>query len=154
MPRNSAPPTIQVQATEKKVSTSHSAACTGLRAAIVASAAMAAVAAKPRKASVAKSIVMRVFASTERRVGGAAFGDFRLEPVADGQQLRLGHDVLAALVEVVFVDVRLDDGIHRAAFLAEAAEDALEQVDVVARGAAGAVGALFGIDGDRKRRAH
>jgi hypothetical protein len=58
------------------------------------------------------------------------------------------------LLEVVFVHVGLDDRIDRAGFLAEAAEDALEQVDVVARGAAGAVGALFGIDGDRQRRAH
>src|SRR3546814_12522759 len=40
-----------------------------------------------------------------------------------------------------------------AGFLAEPAEDALEQVDVVARGAAGAVGALLRIDGYRQRRA-
>src|SRR5690606_29484943 len=36
----------------------------------------------------------------------------------------------------------------------EAAEDALEQVDVVARGTAAAVGTLLGVDGDRERRAH
>src|SRR6478672_12028103 len=137
MPRNSAPPTIQVQATEKKVSPSHNAACTGLREVIVASAAIAAVAAKPRKAKVVKSKVMRVSTSAERRVGGAALGDFRLQAVADGQQLRLGQDVLAALVEVVFVHVGLDDRVHRAGFLAEPAVDALEQIDVVARGAAG-----------------
>ena len=57
-------------------------------------------------------------------------------------------------VHVVLVEVRFHDRVHRAGFLAEPAEDALEQVDVVARGAAGAVGALFRIDGDRQRGAH
>src|SRR5690606_24778589 len=47
-----------------------------------------------------------------------------------------------------------DDRIHRARLLAEAAEDALEQVDLVARGAARVVLALLGVDGDRQRRAH
>jgi hypothetical protein len=50
--------------------------------------------------------------------------------------------------------VGLDDGIDRAALFAEAAEDALGQVDVVARGAAGAVGALVALDGDGQRGAH
>src|SRR5262245_60850929 len=145
MPRNSAPEMIQVQATEKKVSTRHSAACTGLRTLMTPRAAMVARAAKARKAICVKSMV----SSAERGVGGATLGDFGLEPVADCQQLRLGDDVLAALFEVVFVDVRLHDRIDRARLFAEAAEDALEQVDVVARGAAGAVGALFRIDGDR-----
>src|SRR5690606_40306268 len=67
---------------------------------------------------------------------------------------RSGDDVLAALLEVVLHHVRLHDRIHRAAFLAEAAVDALEQVDVVARGAAGAVLAPRGGDGDGQRRAH
>src|SRR3989339_2063574 len=138
---------IQVQATEKKVSPSHSTACTGLRALMVANAAIAAVAAKPRKARVVKSKLMRLSPSPERRVGRPTFGDLRLQAVADRQQLRLGHDVLAARVEVVFVDVRLDDRVHRAGFLAEPAVDALEQVDVVARSAAGAVGAPLGVDG-------
>jgi hypothetical protein len=48
----------------------------------------------------------------------------------------------------------LDDRIHRAGLLAEPAENALEQIDVVARGAARAVLALLGVDGDRQRRAH
>ena len=61
--------------------------------------------------------------------------------------------VLAAPVEVVFVHVRFHDRVDRAGLLAEAAEDALEQVDVVTRGAAGAVLALGRIDGDRQRRA-
>src|SRR3546814_3987749 len=46
-----------------------------------------------------------------------------------------------------------DDGIHRAGFLAEAAIDALRHVDIVARGAARAVLAGLGLDGDRQRRA-
>ncbi len=50
--------------------------------------------------------------------------------------------------------VRLDDAVHRAAFFAEAAEDALGEVDVVARRAAAAVGAHLGFDGDGQRRAH
>ena len=57
-------------------------------------------------------------------------------------------------LHVVLVDARLDDGIHRAGLLAEAAVDALEQVDVVARGAARAVVRDVGLDGDRQRRAH
>src|SRR5690606_22543698 len=83
-------------------------------------------------------------------VGGAARRDLGLEAVADRQQLRFGDDVLAAVLEVVFQDVGLHDRVHRAGLLAEPAEDALEQVDVVARGAAGAVGALLGLYGDRQ----
>ena len=49
----------------------------------------------------------------------------------------------------------LDDRVDRAALFAEAAEDALEQVDVVARGATLAVArARCRVDGDRQRRAH
>src|SRR5690606_41884535 len=91
---------------------------------------------------------------SEGGVGGAALGDLGLETVADRQQLRLGDDVLAAVFEVVFVDMGLDDRVHRTRLLAEAAVDALEQVDVVARGAAGVVLARLRIDGDRKRRAY
>ena len=47
------------------------------------------------------------------------------------------HDVLAAVLHVIFEQPRLDDGVDRARLLAEAAVDALEEVDVVARGAAG-----------------
>src|ERR1700682_4119761 len=50
--------------------------------------------------------------------------------------------------------MRLDDGIDRAARLAEPAEDALHQVDVVARRAPRAVVALLALDGDRERGAH
>jgi hypothetical protein len=54
---------------------------------------------------------------------------------------------------VVLENAGLDDGIDRAGFLAEAAEDALGQVDVVARGAPTAVALLGGFDGDRHCRA-
>src|SRR5689334_17529290 len=94
-----------------------------------------------------RSAVSRVL-----RAGGS---DVLLEAVTDGQQLALGHHVLAAMFEVVLVHVRLDDGIDRAALFAEAAEDALEQVDVVTRGAALAVFRARGrVDGDRQGRAH
>src|SRR6185503_6592178 len=67
---------------------------------------------------------------------------------------RLGVVEVAALLAVVLEDAGLDDRVHRAGFLAEAAENAFRQVDVVARGAARAVGARFGLDVDRERRAH
>ncbi len=54
---------------------------------------------------------------------------------------------------MIFVDARLDDRIHRASLFAEAAVDALEQVDVVARGAADAVGGDIRVDGDGQCRA-
>ena len=54
---------------------------------------------------------------------------------------------------MVLVDPGLHDRIDRAGFLAEAAVDALEQVDVVARRAARAVRADVGLDGDRQCRA-
>src|SRR5687767_4752821 len=55
---------------------------------------------------------------------------------------------------MVLEHARLDDRVHRAGLLAEAAEDALHQIDVVARGAARAVGALLRLDVDGERRAH
>lgn len=45
----------------------------------------------------------------------------------------------------------LHDGVHRTSLLAEPAVDALGHVDVVAGGAAAAVGAGFGLDGDGLR---
>ena len=76
----------------------------------------------------------RYFASASRRRG-----DFLLVAVADREQHVLREVQVAALLAVVLEDVRLDDRIDRAALLAEAAEDALGQVDVVARRAARAV---------------
>jgi hypothetical protein len=73
--------------------------------------------------------------------------------VADGEQHVLGEIEVAALLAVVVEDVRLDDRIDRAALLAEAAEDALGEVDVVACRAARAVVADVALDRDRQRRA-
>ena len=55
---------------------------------------------------------------------------------------------------MVFVDIGFDDRIDRTAFFAKTTVDALEQIDVVTRGAACAVLALLGIDRDRERRTH
>src|SRR5579885_1054496 len=88
------------------------------------------------------------------RVAGAIGGDLRLEHLAHPEQFLLGHDQVAALLAVILVKAGLHDRVHRAGLLAEAAEDALGEIDVVARGAAGAVGALPGLDGDGHRRAH
>src|SRR5262249_19742764 len=49
---------------------------------------------------------------------------------------------------------RLDDRVHRARFFAEAAVDALEEIDVIAGGAACAIGSHVRLDRDRKGRAH
>src|SRR5581483_5229530 len=81
-------------------------------------------------------------------------GYLLLIAVADGQQHRLGVVEVAALLAVVLEDARLDDRIDRAGLLAEAAEDALRQVDVIARRAARAVGPLVRFDVDGERRAH
>src|SRR3546814_1930987 len=56
-------------------------------------------------------------------------------------------------VQTCALPISLDDGVHRAGFLAIAAIDALRHVDVVARGAPAAVGARLGLDGDRLGRA-
>src|SRR3546814_12240108 len=50
--------------------------------------------------------------------------------------------------------MRLHNRIDRARLFAKTAVNALEQIDVVTRGAATAVRALFGIDGDRQRRSN
>ena len=101
-------------------------------------------------------MVVLWFGSAQRYLASAALvaAIIGLVAVADGQQHVLGEVQVAALFAVVLQDRGLDDRIHRAAFLAEAAEDALRQVDVVAGRAAGAVGALVRFDGDRHRRAH
>jgi hypothetical protein len=83
------------------------------------------------------------------RVGG----DLRFVAVAHGQQHLLGVVEVAAGFAVVLEDAGLDDRIDRAGLFAEAAEDALGQVDVVARGAALPSARSLGFDGDRHRRA-
>src|SRR5580658_3501334 len=82
------------------------------------------------------------------RVGRPIGGDHALITLADREQLVLAHDVLAAILHVVLVQSRLDDGIDRAGFLTETAINALEQIDVVARGAPSAVSAHIRINGD------
>src|SRR6187401_2506033 len=91
--------------------------------------------------------------SAVARVLGAVGGDLRLELVADRQQHFLGVVEVAALLAVVLEHARLDDRVDRAALLAEAAEDALREVDVVARRPARAVVADVALDRDRQRRA-
>src|SRR5499427_8544981 len=92
--------------------------------------------------------------SSIRGVGSLVRGDHGLVALADREQLVLAHDVLTALFHVVLVNAREHDGIDRAGFLAEAAVDALEEIDVVACGAPRAIGRYVRIDGDAHRRAH
>src|SRR5690242_10132706 len=92
--------------------------------------------------------------SAVTRVRGAVGGDLRLVLVADREQHRLRVEEVAAGFAVVLDEARLDDRVHRAALLAHAAEDALHEVDAVARGAPGPVVALLALDRDRERRAH
>src|ERR1700694_277632 len=96
-----------------------------------------------------------ITSSAIRRVEFDVLGDLALPAVAVRKQ--------ALLVVVKFLarlggklEVRpLDDGVHRARLLAEAAVDALDHVDVVARGAPRAVVAPRSrLDGDRLRRAN
>src|SRR6187397_2545458 len=87
-------------------------------------------------------------------VGFAVGGELGLVAVSEREQERLGIEEVAARLSVVLEDARLHDRVHRAALLAESAEDALHEVDVVARGAARAVRALLALDGDGERRAH
>src|SRR5262249_42108280 len=74
--------------------------------------------------------------------------------VPDRKQHGLGIDQIAALLAVILHDARLHDRIDRAGFLAEAAEYAFREIDIVARGAARPVGALLRFDRDREGRAH
>jgi len=60
--------------------------------------------------------------------------------LAHREQFVLAHDVLAAVLHVVFVDAGEHDRIDWTGFFAKAAIDALEQVDVVARRPTGAIG--------------
>src|SRR6266446_7794939 len=149
MARNSARSSIHSPAAVKKASTRNSAECTGLRAVITQIAAITRITAKNQKT--AASNMAR---SAVGGVRGAVAGDLLLVAVAYGEQHFLGVVEVAALLAVVLEDARLDDRVHRAGLLAQAAEDALGEVDVVARGAARAVGALLGLDRDRERGAH
>src|SRR5215207_3283272 len=147
MARNSASISSHNTAALKKLSTRNRTECTGLRARMTPRAAPTSTAAKDQNR------MSTSMALPESRVGGLVGRDHCFVAVADREQPVLGHDVLAAILHVVFVDPGFDDGIHRACLFAEAAVDALEQVDVVARRAARAVGCGVGLDRDRKRGA-
>src|SRR5688572_2553570 len=149
--RNSASMSSQIEALVKKHTTSSNAACTGLRTVIMASAETARTDANTQKRTSTNNPGSR---STICRVSGLVGADQCVIALAHGEQLVLGHDVFAAVFHVVLVDAGLDDGVHRAGFFTETAVDALEQVDVVTRGAARTVRRHVGLDGDGQRRAH
>src|SRR5579862_23093 len=91
--------------------------------------------------------------SSVRRVQLKVLGDLAFPAVAVREQLVLVVVELLARLGRIFEVRALDDGVDRASLLAEAAIDALDHVDVVARGAARAVVARLGFDGDGLRRA-
>src|SRR3989304_5598808 len=84
----------------------------------------------------------------------AILRDLLFVHVTDREQHRLGIDQVPAFLAVVFEDARLHNRVDRARFLAEAAENALGEINVVARRAARAVVALLGLDRDRKCRTY
>src|SRR5436190_7276507 len=88
-----------------------------------------------------------------RRVRRAVPGDLFFVAVAYREQHRFRVVQVAAVLAVILDDPRLDDRVDRAGFLAEAAENAFHEVDVVARRAPRAVLALFRFDVDGERRA-
>src|SRR4051812_35661596 len=93
-------------------------------------------------------------ASPVRRVEGDVLGDFPLPAIAVREKSILVVEELLARLDRELEVRTLDDGVDRACLLTEAAIDALDHVDVVARGAARAVvAARAGLDGDRLRRA-
>src|SRR6202008_3349859 len=87
-----------------------------------------------------------------RRIGGDIRRDLAFPAVAVGQELGLVVQQLLARLGGELEVRPLDNRIDRAGLLAEAAVDALGHVDVVARGAAAAVFARLGLDGDGLRR--
>src|SRR5258706_15084380 len=84
-------------------------------------------------------------------VGRPVAGNLLLVAIAHRHQHRLGVVQVTALLPVVLEHARLDDGVDRAGLLAEAAEDALHQVDVVARGAASSILSLFRLNMNSER---
>jgi hypothetical protein len=89
-----------------------------------------------------------------RCVGTGDRGQLRLPLVTVVKQLLLVIEELLPRLHGVLGIWALDNGVHRARLLAEAAVNALGHVDVVAGRAAGAVGALFGLDGNGLRGAN
>jgi hypothetical protein len=76
-----------------------------------------------------------------------------LPTVAVGEQFFLVVEELLAGLRGELEVRPLDDGVHRAGLLAEAAIDTLRHVDVVARRASATVLARLGLDGDGLGRA-
>ena len=70
-------------------------------------------------------------------------GDVPFQLVAHGEQFLFGVIHLLAVLGVVIDEPCLDDGVDRAGFLAEPAEDTFAEVDIVAGRAPGTVGARF-----------
>src|SRR5436190_19311090 len=130
MARNSACASSHSAEAVKKHSTRKSAACTGFLAVTTRSAARMRMVEKTQKVARGRFIA----SLSVERVGRAVLGDLLFPAVAHREQHRLGEVEVALLLAVVLEDAGLDDGIDRAALLAEAAEDALGEVDVVARG--------------------
>src|ERR1700722_18510253 len=87
------------------------------------------------------------------RVEREVLRDLRLPAIAIREQLVLVVEQLLAGLRGEFEIRPLDDRVDRTGLLAIAAVDALRHVDVVARRAAAAVLARFGLDRDRQRRA-
>src|SRR6185437_6397893 len=151
MARNSASVSSQITAELQKHSTRKSAEYTGLRAVMSPSAETTSSVAKNRK-RIWTSMFEPCAPSAIRRVRPFVGGDHGLVALADREQLVLAHDVLAAVLHVVFVDAGEHDGVHRTGLFAEAAVDALEEVDVVARGTPGAVLGDVRVDRDADSR--
>ena len=79
-------------------------------------------------------------------------GELNLPAVAVEQQLLLVVEKLLASLRRILEVGPFDNRVHWARILAEATEDALSHVDVVARRAARAVRARLSIDCDRLQR--
>src|SRR6185312_15187614 len=88
-----------------------------------------------------------------RRIGGKVRGDCLLPLVAIGEQFGLVVEQFLTRFGREFEVWPFDDRVHRARLLAQPAIDALDHVNVVARGSAATVLARLGFDGDRERRA-
>src|SRR5687767_9181727 len=152
MARNSARSSSQMPAAVKNASTRNSTPCTGLRAVITSTPETSNTAAKAKKSQVSNIVIGYPLAVAG--VFGPVAGDALLVAIAHREQHGLGVVEIPPLLAVVLEDARLDDRVDRAGLLAEPAEDALHQIDVIARGAARAVFPLLAFDMDGKRRAY
>src|ERR1700730_7292481 len=146
--RKSAPRTTNSRAALKKARMRKSTECTGFLAATTMTPEATLISANSQK-QMAWTIMAR---SSIGRVGRQVASDLRLPAVAVRQQLLLVVEKLLARLGGELEVGALDDGRDRAGLLAEAAIDAFRHVDVVARGAAAAVVARLGLDGDRECR--